>query len=68
VEVGELVLISNSPWDSSCIFGYSNGDIAIIIEYEDTPYPIILPSVKIFIFRSEKFAMVPITYLEKLGV
>ena len=67
MEAGELVLICNSPWDERCLFGYKNGDLGIVLEVFPYPNSISLPSVRVFVFDSEKIVTIPTLYATKLG-
>ena len=60
---GDLITISKSPWDERALFGYKNGDVAIVLEVFPYPNEISLPSVKVFIFASEKIVTIPILYI-----
>lgn len=60
---GDLVTISSSPWDERSLFGYKNGDIAIVLEIFAYPNEISLPSVRVFIFASEKIVTIPLLYI-----
>lgn len=64
---GDLVTIAKSPWDRRVLFGYKNGDIAIILEVDPTPSPISLPSIRVFVVASEKIVTIPKMYATKLG-
>ena len=64
---GDLVTIAKSPWDRRCLFGYKNGDLAIILEIFPYPDQISLPSMRVFVFASEKIVTIPILYTKKLG-
>jgi len=64
---GDLITIAKSPWDERCIFGYQNGDLAIVLEVFPYPDSISLPSVRVFVFISEKIITIPTLYAKKLG-
>jgi hypothetical protein len=64
---GDLVYISNSPWDKRSLFGYKNGDLGIVLEVFPYPEQISLPSIRVFIFVSEKIVTIPILYATKSG-
>lgn len=64
---GDLVTIAKSPWDERCLFGYQNGDLAIVLEIFPYPNQISLPSIRVFVFASEKIVTIPILYTKKLG-
>ena len=64
---GDLVTIAKSPWDKRLLFGYKNGDVAIVLEVNPTPSPISLPSIRVFVFASEKIVTIPKMYATKLG-
>lgn len=64
---GDLITIAKSPWDKRCLFGYKNGDLAIILEVFQYPDEISLPSVRVFVFISEKIVTIPTLYATKLG-
>tara|TARA_R100001509_G_scaffold77334_1_gene43299 strand:+ start:657 stop:863 length:207 start_codon:yes stop_codon:yes gene_type:complete len=64
---GDLITIAKSPWDKRLLFGYKNGDLAIILEVSPTPPTISLPSIKVFVFASEKTVTIPRMYATKLG-
>ena len=64
---GDLITITNSPWDTRSLFGYRNGDLAIVLEIFPYPNQISLPSVRVFIFPSEKIVTIPTLYVKKAG-
>jgi len=70
MKIGDLITISKSPWDVRSLFGYRNGDLAIVLEV----FPYVnqinepgLPSVRVFIFASEKIVIIPMLYVDKTG-
>lgn len=65
---GDLITIAKSPWDKRSLFGYKNGDLAIILEIFPYPNQISLPSMRVFVFVSEKIVTIPLLYATKLGV
>tara|TARA_X000001382_G_scaffold111658_1_gene88593 strand:+ start:124 stop:330 length:207 start_codon:yes stop_codon:yes gene_type:complete len=64
---GDLIAITRSPWDTRALFGYKNGDVAIILEVFPYPTEISLPSLRVFIFASEKIITIPLIYATNLG-
>ena len=64
---GDLITIFSSPWDLRSLFGYKNGDIAIVLEIFPYPNQISLPSVRVFVFVSEKIVTIPILYTQRIG-
>jgi hypothetical protein len=64
---GDLITISKSPWDRRALFGYKNGDLAIILEVFPEPAQISLPSVRVYVFASEKTVTIPTLYATKIG-
>ena len=60
-------MITNSPWNKRSLFGYKNGDLAIVLEIFPYPNQISLPSVRVFIFASEKIVTIPTLYVKKAG-
>lgn len=64
---GDLITIAKSPWDKRSLFGYKNGDLAIILEIFPYPDQISLPSMRVFVFVSEKIVTIPLLYATKLG-
>jgi len=64
---GDLITIAKSPWDVRVLFGYKNGDIAMILEVFPYPEQISLPSVRVFVFVSEKIVTIPTLYVTKIG-
>ncbi len=64
---GDLVTIAKSPWDKRLLFGYQNGDVAIVLEVNPSPSLISLPSIRVFVFVSEKTVTIPKMYATKLG-
>ena len=64
---GDLITITKSPWDERSLFGYQNGDLAIVLEIFPYPNQISLPSVRVFIFASEKIVTIPTLYVKKAG-
>jgi len=67
MRAGDLITIAKSPWDERCLFGYKNGDLAIVLEVFPYPDSISLPSVRVFVFDSEKIVTIPTLYTTKLG-
>ena len=67
VREGDLITIAKSPWDERCLFGYANGDLAIVLEIFPYPSEISLPSMRVFVFVSEKTVTIPLLYATKLG-
>tara|TARA_Y100000992_G_C21143999_1_gene432799 strand:+ start:120 stop:326 length:207 start_codon:yes stop_codon:yes gene_type:complete len=64
---GDLITIAKSPWDRRALFGYKNGDVAIILEVFPYPTQISLPSIRVFVFVSEKIITIPLLYATKIG-
>jgi len=64
---GDLITIGACPWDVRSMFGYRNGDIAMVLEVFPYPSEITLPSVRVFIFISEKIVIIPMLYATKTG-
>ena len=64
---GDLITITKSPWDRRALFGYENGDIAIVLEMFPYPTEISLPSIRVFVFVSEKIITIPLLYATKIG-
>lgn len=64
---GDLITIAKSPWDKRSLFGYKNGDIAIVLEVFPYPDELSLPSMRVFVFVSEKIITIPILYATKIG-
>jgi hypothetical protein len=67
MQAGDLIMIGSCPWDVRSMFGYRNGDIALVLEVFPYPSEITLPSVRVFIFISEKIVTIPMLYAEKIG-
>jgi|TARA_R110001583_G_scaffold22237_1_gene83519 hypothetical protein len=64
---GDLITICSSPWDKRSLFGYKNGDIAIVLEVFPYPNTIALPSIRVFVFISEKIVTIPTLYTQQIG-
>ena len=64
---GDLITIAKSPWDERSLFGYKNGDLAIVLEVFPYPNNISLPSMRVFVFTSEKNVTIPLLYATKIG-
>ena len=64
---GDLVTIARSPWNHHSIFGYKNGDIALILQLSPETDQISLSSVKVFILRTGRRVTVPTMYVKKIG-
>jgi hypothetical protein len=64
---GDLITIAKSPWDERSLFGYKNGDLGMILEVFPYPNQISLPSIRVFVFASEKIVTIPILYIERIG-
>ena len=64
---GDLITIAKSPWDERMLFGYKNGDLAIVLEVFPYPREISLPSIRVFVFVSEKIVTIPTLYATKIG-
>lgn len=64
---GDLITISKSPWDRRALFGYKNGDVALVLEVFPYPSQISLPSLRVFVFVSEKTITIPLIYASKIG-
>jgi len=64
---GDLVIIISSPWEKRSLFGYENGDVAVVLETFPYPDSMSLPSVRIYVFTSSITVTVPILYVEKIG-
>jgi hypothetical protein len=67
MKAGDLITIAKSPWDRRALFGYKNGDLAIILEVFPYPDQISLPSVRVYVFLSEKIVTIPTLYATKIG-
>tara|TARA_R110001592_G_scaffold153465_1_gene381915 strand:+ start:65 stop:271 length:207 start_codon:yes stop_codon:yes gene_type:complete len=67
MEIGDLIVISKSPWDIRLLFGYKNGDLAIVLEIFPYPNQISLPSVRVFVIASEKIVTIPTLYIAEIG-
>jgi len=64
---GDLITIAKSPWDERSLFGYKNGDLGMILEVFPYPNQISLPSIRVFVFASEKIVTIPTLYIERIG-
>ena len=64
---GDLITIFSSPWNERSLFGYKNGDVAMVLEIFPYPNEISLPSVRVFVFVSEKIVTIPTLYIKELG-
>ena len=64
---GDLVTIARSPWNQHAMFGYRNGDLALVLEYYPEPNQISLPSVRVYIFRTGRQVTIPTMYTLKIG-
>ncbi len=64
---GDLIQISKSPWDMTSMFGYRNGDLAIVLKVMPQPHGHSLPSIRVFVFTSEKTVTIPTMYATKIG-
>ena len=67
MKAGDLITIAKSPWDRRALFGYKNGDVAIVLEVFPYPSQISLPSIRVFVFVSEKIITIPLLYATKIG-
>ena len=67
MKTGDLITIAKSPWERRALFGYKNGDLAIILEVFPYPDQISLPSVRVYVFLSEKIVTIPTLYVTKIG-
>ena len=67
MKAGDLITIAKSPWDRRALFGYKNGDVAIVLEVFPYPTQISLPSIRVFVFVSEKIITIPLLYATKIG-
>ena len=67
MKAGDLITIAKSPWDRRALFGYKNGDVAIILEVFPYPTQISLSSIRVFVFVSEKIITIPLLYATKIG-
>ena len=67
MEKGDLILISNTPWNKRSLFGYQNGDLALIIQVKPFPNQISLPSIIVYVFATDKTVTIPILYAKKIG-
>ena len=63
----DLIQISRSPWDMTSMFGYRNGDLGIVLSVFPEPHGHALPSIRVFIFISEKIVTIPTMYATKIG-
>jgi len=64
---GDLITVIRSPWNRQSMFGYKNGDLALVLEYHPEPNQISLPSIKVFIFRTGRQVTIPTLYAQKIG-
>jgi hypothetical protein len=67
MEVGDLITISKSPWDRRVLFGYKNGDVAMVLQLHPIPSHFSLPSVIVYVFASNKTVTIPILYITTTG-
>ncbi len=67
MKAGDLITIAKSPWDRRALFGYKNGDVALVLEVFPYPSEISLPSIRVFVFVSEKIITIPTLYATKIG-
>ena len=67
MKIGDLITIDRCPWDARFLFGYKNGDLAIILD--DQPYrgQVSLESIRVYVFASEKTVTIPTLYATKIG-
>jgi hypothetical protein len=67
MEVGDLVEIAYCPFNSPNLFGYQNGEFAIITQLSDASIVTYnSPSAKIWLLRGD-YVDVPVIYLRKTG-
>ncbi len=64
---GDLVMICRSPWNINSMFGYKNGDLALVLEWHPDPSQISLPSVRVLIFRTGREVTIPTMYAKNIG-
>jgi len=67
MEVGDLIIISKSPWERRVLFGYKNGDVAMVLQIHPISTHFSLPSVRVYVFASNKTVTIPILYITKAG-
>lgn len=67
MKAGDLITIAKSPWDRRALFGYKNGDVGLVLEVFPYPSEISLPSIRVFVFVSEKIITIPTLYATKIG-
>ena len=65
MERGDLITIAKSPWDRRALFGYKNGDLAIVLEVDPAPNQISLESIRVYVFASDKTVTIPTLYATK---
>ena len=64
---GDLVTIKYCPFDSPNLFGYQNGDIAIVTAILNADLATIgNPSARLWLLNSGHRVIVPIQYIEKM--
>ena len=49
------------------MFGYKNGDLALVLEWHPEPNQISLPSVKVLVFRTGREVTIPTMYAKNIG-
>lgn len=67
MQIGDLVIIVRSPFDSSNLFHYKNGEIGVVIQAFGGENRYNYQEVKVLFFETERELIIPVFYLDKLG-
>lgn len=63
MKIGDLVIITRSPFEESNLFRYKNGEIGLVIEeYGESTSDLL-----VLFFSPKRELIIPIFYLDKLG-
>jgi hypothetical protein len=63
VKIGDLVIVTRSPFEEGNIFRYKNGEIGLVIaEYGKSTSDLL-----VLFFNPKRELIIPIFYLDKLG-
>ena len=67
MELGDLVITRRSPFDSSSLFHYKNGEIGIVVQVFKREERHQFQEVKVLFFEPKRELIIPVFYLDKLG-
>jgi len=67
MKIGDLVIVTRSPFDESNLFRYKNGEIGLVVKEFGDETRGVHQELMVLFFDPKRELIIPAFYLEKLG-